>query len=330
MDINYLLRLQSIRVKCGAAVENVFSVLTDIPFNPLTVILVCVIYWCIEKRTGLFVLFSQTFGSFVNNLIKLCVCAFRPWIRDPRIKPPAKALEGATGYSFPSGHSQTVMGIYGAIGWTLIQKDRESKKKKWLWAVILCAVVILFVAFSRNFLSVHTPQDVAVGLCVAAILVYLSDKIIAWEAEGCKKGSRDLLIALCGTALVVLATVFIMSKPYPRDKAADGSLLVDPEKMKTDFFTAAGSFLAVLWGWFVEKRWIKFSTSGSVPEKIIRAVCGALVVGAVYCGFHYIKGIFPSLFVYYTVKMFVTYFVVMAGYPAVFAAVSRKISKRKS
>ncbi len=145
---------------------------------------------------GFFLLFSQSAGSFINNFIKNYACVYRPWIRDPRITPPAKALEGATGYSFPSGHSQNVMSEYGASGYELKKKDRAQKRHAWAWAVTLCASIILLIGFSRNFLSVHTPQDVAVGLCEGALLIWLSDLLLSWEAKGQKQGkkNRDLCI----------------------------------------------------------------------------------------------------------------------------------------
>ena len=331
MDINYLLLLQTFRQKCGLVVEGIFSTLTDIPFNPATILLVCVLYWCVNKRMGLFILFSQTFGLFVNNVIKLCVCAYRPWIRDSRIQPPPKAQAGATGYSFPRGHTMTAVGIYGTLGYSLIQKNKEEKNHKWLWAIILCALVIVVVAFSRNFLSVHTPQDVLVGLLVGFVVIYLTDLLLKWEQKGEEGNCRDLIIAGVGTLLVIISSIFLLLKAYPMDYNADGSLVVDPEKMKNDYFSAAGSFVAVLWGWVIEKRWIKFETEGSIVMRIIRTVCGVLLVSVFLFGSSYfIKPFMPNLFVYYFVKHFLVYFVVVAGYPAIVGAIQRKKNKKNS
>ena len=226
MDISYLLALQNLREACGSVVEKIVSALTDIPFNPLTILLICTLYWCIDKRMGFFILFSQSFGTFVNNVIKLCVCAYRPWIRDTRINPPLKAKAGATGYSFPSGHTLSVVGEYGTLGYALIKKDKENKNHKWLWAIIVCAFLILIVAFSRNFLSVHTPQDVLVGLCVGLIIVWLTDIILRVEQRDEEnKKNVDLWIVIGGSVLIVLATLLVLLKKYPMDYA-DGVLIV--------------------------------------------------------------------------------------------------------
>ena len=328
MDISYLLALQNLREACGSVVEKIISALTDIPFNPLTILLICTLYWCIDKRMGFFILFSQSFGTFVNNVIKLCVCAYRPWIRDTRINPPLKAKAGATGYSFPSGHTQSVVGEYGTLGYALIKKDKENKNHKWLWAIIVCAFLILIVAFSRNFLSVHTPQDVLVGLCVGLIIVWLTDIILRVEQRDEEnKKNVDLWIVIGGSVLIVLATLLVLLKKYPMDYA-DGVLIVDPAVMKNDFFSGAGSFLALLWGWFIEKRFVKFDTECTVLQKILRVLTGGIVIGFIFiltslC----LKPLIHSMYVYYSLKYFLLYFVVTFVHPACFMAVHKKLSK---
>ena len=124
IDISYLLWLQDIRIKCGPAVEKAVTYLTDIPFNPISIVIVCTIYWAFSKKVGTFVFFSQTLGNIVNNIVKLTVCANRPWIRCSDINPPEKAKAGATGYSFPSGHTQTMVGLYGTMGVAAWKKHR--------------------------------------------------------------------------------------------------------------------------------------------------------------------------------------------------------------
>ena len=106
---------------------------------------------------------SSGLGFLVNNVIKLTACIYRPWIRDPRILPPERALKTATGYSFPSGHTQFAASSYGSLA------QRYVKERRALCT--LCSVMIFLAAFSRNYLGVHTPQDVIVAiLCSLAII----------------------------------------------------------------------------------------------------------------------------------------------------------------
>ena len=69
------------------------------------ILLPALIYWCIDKKKGFFILTATSACLVVNSVIKLTACVYRPWIRDPRITPAGDAIKEATGYSFPSGHT---------------------------------------------------------------------------------------------------------------------------------------------------------------------------------------------------------------------------------
>ena len=70
----------------------------------------------------------------------------------------------ASSPSFPSGHTTGAMAVYGIIAYTIL-RDVSSPRARFDVAYI-AAVLILLVAFSRIFLSVHFPSDVAAGLLV--------------------------------------------------------------------------------------------------------------------------------------------------------------------
>jgi undecaprenyl-diphosphatase len=113
------------------------------------------IYWCINKRTGEFMFLSLGFARLVNGFIKITACVYRPWIRDLRVTPINNGMKTATGYSFPSGHTMNAATVFGG---GVVRKDIPRA----LHAVL--GLLVLLVAFSRNYLGVHTPQDVLVGV----------------------------------------------------------------------------------------------------------------------------------------------------------------------
>ena len=76
-------------------------------------IFIAIIYWCVSKEYGRYFLMGWTGCRVVNGLLKVTACAYRPWIRDERIIPHTEAMETATGYSFPSGHSTNAGALYG-------------------------------------------------------------------------------------------------------------------------------------------------------------------------------------------------------------------------
>ena len=112
-------------------------------------------------------------GEVLNCIVKLTVCAYRPWIRSELIEPAGDSKTAATGYSFPSGHTMCATATYGNVFlW-------QYKKRRWL--AILSCIAIILTGFSRNFLGVHTPQDVLVSFVETSILIlvigFMAEKI---------------------------------------------------------------------------------------------------------------------------------------------------------
>lgn len=245
-DIQYLLMLQELRNATGGIFDEFFNSLSKfavdlLPFLPF------VIFWGVDKAWGYFFLTCHWVGELVNGLIKLTVCAYRPWIRSDLIEPAGDSKTAATGYSFPSGHTKTATTNYGCI--FVWQKD----KRKWLAAI--CVVLILLTGFSRNFLGVHTPQDVAVGLMEAVLLIWVVG-IVSRKVDGNEK-LIDILTAV-GIVIVFVSLAYIQLKPYPMDYDEAGKLLVDPSKMMNDCFKACGALLGFLVGSYVDRHYIHY------------------------------------------------------------------------
>lgn len=246
MDIQYLLWLQEIRNATGGTFDEFFNALSKfavdiLPFLPM------VVFWGVDRYWGYVFFTTHWVGELVNGLIKLTVCAYRPWIRSDLIEPAGDSKVAATGYSFPSGHTMVGTAMYGTV--FVWQKD----KRKWLACV--CVILILLTGFSRNFLGVHTPQDVAVGMTESILLVFIINKL-AGKVAGNEK-LQDIL-TLVGLVVIVAALAYIQLKPYPMDYDASGALLVDPQKMMNDSFKACGAFSGFLVGSYIERHYIHY------------------------------------------------------------------------
>jgi len=246
MDIQYLLWLQDIRNATGGLFDELFNALSKfavdlLPFFPF------IVFWGVDKRWGYIFLTNHWVGELVNGIIKLTVCAYRPWIRSDLIEPAGDSKTAATGYSFPSGHTRTATTIYGTI--FVWQKD----KRKWL--AVLCAVLIVLTGFSRNYLGVHTPQDVIVGFLESVLTIWIVTAVYK-KIEGNSK-LIDIL-TFVGVILVVVSLVYIQLKPYPMDYDAAGNLLVNPQKMMNDCFKACGALLGFLIGSYADRHYIHY------------------------------------------------------------------------
>lgn len=183
-----------------------------------------------------------------------------------------------------------------------------------MWQPFILIVMVALVMFSRNYLGVHTPQDVCIGLLTGIVFTFLSVRVLAWVEEG---KNRDLVVALIGYAASAALLVFVINKTYPLDYV-DGTLIVDPVKMMPDSFLCAGMLGGFLTGWIWERRWICFEIPESGVEKVSRYIPGAIVtaflmyaavpvcrqfVGVNWGGFLamfivllFCTGIYPSLF----------------------------------
>ena len=73
------------------------------------------LFWCIDKRQGYFLMTVGFTGTVISQFMKLACQIPRPWVRDPNFTIVEAAREGASGYSFPSGHSQASVGTFGSV-----------------------------------------------------------------------------------------------------------------------------------------------------------------------------------------------------------------------
>lgn len=257
MDMTYLLWLQDFRVSINDALTPFLEELSLFALTWLVFVPVFV-YWCMNKRDGLFLFVSMGISWFFNGVVKLTVCAYRPWIRDPRIVPAGDAIKTAGGYSFPSGHTMWSSPVYGGVA--------VLARKRAAWLSCLCVILILLTAFSRNYLGVHTPQDVVVGTTLGLFAVWIASKILAHP-------EKENIILVTGLVLCVLDLVYVMNKSYPMDYV-DGKLLVDPVKMMNDTFHGIGMMAGIIIGRWIEREYIDFKATGFSAKGIILTVIG--------------------------------------------------------
>ena len=321
MDTEVLLALQSVRQSLGSGFESAIATLSESAM--MVGLVVCaVVYWCVHKKTGQFALLCFSFGNLLNQFVKNIACVYRPWIADARIEPAPGAIKGATGYSFPSGHTVTSGTTFGSLAW-------RARKKLPVVAVVLL-VVVLLVGFLRMFLGVHTPQDVLVGLAEAALVVligsYVYDRYEAWCEKTGK--NRDGLIVLGVLVLCVACLAAIELKSYPMDYV-DGVLLVDPNVMQRDCYEGVGVFFGMFLGWYCERRWVNFEVGDiTIGERVLRCVVGLALVGVVFFGFDMlVKAVLDPAWAKLTSRLVAT-FVAMFVAPLLFGPLHRVFAKR--
>ncbi|MBR3238609.1 MAG: phosphatase PAP2 family protein [Oscillospiraceae bacterium] len=263
MDIEYLLFLQRFRESINDSLTPFMEGISLFAVTYLIMIPVFV-YWVVSKRKGLYTLVSYYLCCGFNAIVKLTVCAYRPWIRDARVHPAGDAITTATGYSFPSGHTVTAGPIYGGLAVV-----------SWSWkkfVSVILGIFLLLTAFSRNYLGVHTPQDVFVGICESVFWLIIIAKIFTYLDEHPEK--ENLLLLIC---FIVgwLGIAYITFKPYPMDYV-DGKLLVDPQKMMNDGYGDICLLIAFPVARYIEKRWIGFQAPGLKGAGLAAGIVGLI------------------------------------------------------
>ena len=253
MDINILAWIADHRTD---ALTAVMSAITFMGSEIFLIAVVCILYWCINRKTGDRMLLTLYSGIMVNQYLKVIFCTPRPWVRSDRVKVVPSAIEDATGYSFPSGHTANAVSTFGGI-------SRIEKVKKFGWVFWLIAV---FVGFSRMYLGVHTPQDVIVSLLLGAVLVILMEKLNNALQE---KPHLDLPIALVSILLGAGLCVFSYFKPYPDENGL---------KISFDTFKLAGASVGIMIGWVLERRFVRFVIAKEFYKKALRFIGGLLIV----------------------------------------------------
>ena len=263
MDIEYLLFLQRFRESINDSLTPFMEGISLFAVTYLIMIPVFV-YWVVSKRKGLYTLVSYYLCCGFNAIVKLTVCAYRPWIRDARVHPAGDAITTATGYSFPSGHTVTAGPIYGGLAVV-----------SWSWkkfVSVILGIFLLLTAFSRNYLGVHTPQDVFVGICESVFWLIIVAKIFTYLDEHPEK--ENLLLLIC---FIVgwLGIAYITFKPYPMDYV-DGKLLVDPQKMMNDGYGDICLLIAFPVARYIEKKWIGFQAPGLKGAGLAAGIAGLI------------------------------------------------------
>lgn len=317
MDIEYLLAWQSLREATGGVFDAAVAGFTDIGLMAFSMIVPMLVLWCINKEAGILSVFSMSIGSVGNQLAKNTACVYRPWIRSDELHPVVSAMTGATGYSFPSGHTQGTASSMLAIAWSM---------RKRVVVVVLCIVAVLLMGLSRNYVGVHTPQDVVVGLLMGIASVVAAVLVLKWAEGG---ANRDAIVLVVGLVAIAAALVYFVMKPYPLDYV-NSELLVDPAKMINDCFSNCGILAGVLVSWFIDRRWLRFTIDGSIPERIVRFVVGVTAALAIFYVLRplIIVGLgawWGRLFAY-----FLMYFFAMVLYPWLFMRVHRALEARRA
>ena len=290
IQINILKFFQSIR---NPILNALFLILTISTEAPVIIIMTAIMYWCVNKKYGQKLLFALIPNIVINTGIKEFVKAPRP-IGTAGLE--SLRVSTATGYSFPSGHTQTATTFWTSLIIIFRQK----------WMYILGSVMILGVGVSRLYLGVHWPIDVICGWIFGIFFTVIFTKIF----DIVDKNKKYKLLLLMLVPFIIF--IFIVKSE--------------------SYIKIFGLLVGLVLGYIIEDNFIKFNTIVDYKKQAnFSSNVDTNKDYIVKSAYRFILGIFTLLLVYLTLKYimpentlfnFIRYLIVslyaVAGVPALF------------
>ena len=253
--MEFLEFLQGIR---NPILDTFFSIITFLGEETVFILIGLLFFWCIDKKQGYFLLSVGLLGTVLNQFLKLIFRIPRPWVLKPDFSIVESAREAATGYSFPSGHTQAGVGIFGGIA-------RWNKQK---WLRVACAILCILIPFSRMWLGVHTPLDVSVSIIIALILIFGIYPII-------NKGNKNHIRITFGVMILIDIALIMYAQLYnfPADVDTE-NLIHGTESAYKMFGCISGMWLA----FELDRGYSHFETKAKWWAQLIKLILGVIPV----------------------------------------------------
>ena len=267
--MEFLYFLEDIR---NPVLDTFFSIITHLGSEVVFMAMAVALYWCFSRSEGLYVLSVGYFGTVINQFLKLAYRIPRPWVKDPSFTIVESARADATGYSFPSGHTQNVCGTMGSFAMLV--------KKRWVQITVI--VLALLTSLSRMYLGVHTPLDVGVSLGVSVILV-VGLRPLFRDIESKPGKFYGILAAmfLFGLAFVCYAEFW----NFPADLDAENHAHAIENSYKL-----LGVVVGMAIGYTIDLKWVHFKPQATWLGQLLKIVLGLAIVIGLKSGLKVILG----------------------------------------
>lgn len=282
-----LYALESIRTPF---LDKLMGLVTNLGGEAVFIVAAIVVFWCLSKSCGYYMMTVGFAGTIINQFLKLWFRIPRPWVKDPNFTIVESARAEATGYSFPSGHTQNAFAVFGS----------PARFFKNTALRIVFIFLIALTAFSRMYVGVHTPLDVGVSLIVGTILVFV---IYPFFRDMDKSPKKVYIIFGIFIVLAAAFVAFVELYDFPADIDAE-NYASGLKNAYMILFCAIGLMLT----FFIDTKYVNFHTQAVWWAQIIKVVVGLAILLALKS---VLKAPLLALFGGHSVAHGVRYFIVI-------------------
>lgn len=270
--------------------DKLMGLVTNLGGEAVFIVAAIIVFWCLSKSCGYYMMTVGFAGTIINQFLKLWFRIPRPWVKDPNFTIVESARAEATGYSFPSGHTQNAFAVFGA----------PARFFKNTALRIIFILLIALTAFSRMYVGVHTPLDVGVSLIVGTILVFV---IYPFFRDMDKSPKKVYIIFSVFIVLAAAFVAFVELYDFPADIDAE-NYASGLKNAYMILFCAIGLMLT----FFIDTKYVHFPTQAVWWAQIIKVVVGLAILLALKS---VLKAPLLALFGGHSIAHGVRYFIVI-------------------
>lgn len=235
------------------------------------ILIIPVIYWTMDKRSGMRALLVVIFIDSAANYFKLLFHQPRPyWLGG------VKELTQEASYGIPSTHASDSLALGGYLAYQV--------KRPWFW--ISLVFIVFLIGLSRLYLGAHFPHDVLFGWLIGAIVLWgfmiTEDRVADWV----KSQTLSMQIGFGFVFSLVIILLGLISRSLitgiPDPQAWQG--FVAGARSLSQFFTLSGAFFGSILGYALMRRYARFQTSGALRVRVLRYLVGIVGLILIYIG----------------------------------------------
>ena len=257
------------------ALIPLMKALTVLGNEEFFLLLLPLVYLCIDRRAGLRLGCIVVLGDALNAILKVGCAQPRPYWIDARVQ----QWVSEASYGFPSSHAQNATAVWC---WIAGQLNR-NKKRVWLWpaAISLAAAI----AVSRLFLGVHFGGDVIGGALIGLVFLGVFARLEPLLADWWRRQNLVSQAMLATASTTVLIGIFFVARKFgaPSTTVSWARFAIESGSAQA-IVSRAGTWWGLLVGAAVAGRYARFEVDGGIGLRVQRFVGAIIGVGVCWKG----------------------------------------------